>query len=106
MTNKTITPEILFTPQELLTVAERVMPDEGWEIMLNDVGYKKHVAYTSKLQSIQSLVEFDPETNHDQWRALAEFCIFNDIDVNFGKAKNLASRMIAAVLALAESEKP
>ena len=109
-----------FTPQELLTVAQRVMPNTTW---YTDTGNNKVYCLA---EITKCRIYLDPETNHEQWRALAEFCstyphrfaLFAAQDgldkahaigpagsALMGEGSTLAEAMTAAVLALEVCEK-
>ena len=107
-----------FTPEQLLAVAREVMPvEEGFE----HTQYEWHFLGNRLVhRESMSLVEFDPETNDTQWRALAEWCstyphrftlyvaqgeiteanaIGPEGSALCGTGNNLSGAMIAAVLA-------
>lgn len=106
-----------FTPQELLKVAQRVIPapkKTSWRVREN----RRVTLYGD---TCGWSFDFSPETNHDQWRALAEFCAWKGIKIVGHKEYGFsfftvllgiesqafethAQAMIAAVLALEVSE--
>ena len=61
-----------FTQEQLLAVAREVMPvEEGFE----HTQYEWHFLGNRLVhRESMSLVEFDPETNDTQWKAVVEWC--------------------------------
>ena len=68
-----------FTPQQLLTVAQRVMPQDDFMWYIRDDGTVEREDWTQS-----GYTRFAPETNHEQWRALAEFCFHSEINFHKG----------------------
>lgn len=74
-----------FTPQELLYVAKVTIPDEDWQIFPSKMavckdGYVGCYSYPH-MPEMKQTTPYIPEENAEQWRALAEYCIDNEICV-------------------------
>lgn len=63
-----------FTPEQMLIAAQETMPEYKWQMNKKESSF--HVfAVTFYEFGMLGIIEYDPDANHEQWRALLERCL-------------------------------